>query len=453
MRKSITTGLLVLLCAGLLPAQLPTFKPGWNLFSKEQDIQLGREAAAQVEQQMRVVSDPRLNEYVRRIGQRLASQPQAGNFPYSFKVVADNSINAFALPGGPTFVHTGLLKAADNEAMIAGVLAHEISHVALRHGTHQASKANALQIPAALLGAVAGRNGSMMGQLAQLGVGLGANSLLLKYSRDAEKQADLLGAQIMASAGYNPIEMARLFEKLQAQGGSRTLQFLSDHPDPGNRVKYIEDEIRLLPRQNYMSDNGELGQIKQLVNNLPASATRPNGAVGGPNNAAPSSPRPSGKYREYRTNSYSISYPDNWQPFGDQSSSTVTIAPREGLVQTRGGGVQVGYGAMISYYMPPGDRIDLRRDTEDLIRQLSQSNPSMRVSREGMRNINIDSQAGLLTTLNSASPMQGEDEVDVLITIPRPEGLFYIVMIAPADEYRQAQGVFDSVARSIRFPR
>jgi beta-barrel assembly-enhancing protease len=179
-------------------------KPGWNLFSKEQDVQLGREAAAQVEQQMPVVRDAQIQRYIESIGRRLASAPEADRYPYTFKVINDPSINAFALPGGPTYVHTGLIRAAENEAQLAGVMAHEIAHVALRHGTNQASKANIMQIPAMIAGAAVG-GGGLLGQLAQVGVGLGLNGVLLKYSRDAERQADLLGAQMMAHAGYNPL--------------------------------------------------------------------------------------------------------------------------------------------------------------------------------------------------------------------------------------------------------
>jgi beta-barrel assembly-enhancing protease len=252
-------------------AQLRQLKPGFNLFSKEQDVQLGREAAAQVEQKMHVVKNQDLDNYINRIGKKLAGQPEADakSFPYSFKVVYEKSINAFALPGGPAFVHTGLIGAADNEGQLAGVLAHEISHVALRHGTNQASKANMMQLPALLGGSVLG-SGSMLGQLAQLGIGLGSNSVLLKFSRNAERDADLLGARIMAGAGYNPIEMARFFEKLEAQGGSRSglEQFLSDHPNPGNRVKAVEKEIQYLPKQTYQGDSGQLPRMKQIIAKL-----------------------------------------------------------------------------------------------------------------------------------------------------------------------------------------
>jgi len=207
------------------------------MFSRQQDIQLGQEAAQQVRQKSQVVQNQFLQDYVNQVGQRLANTPEArqSEFPFTFTVINDPSVNAFALPGGPMFIHTDLLKDVDNEAQLAGVMGHEMSHVILRHGTNQASKANLIQIPAMLATMVAGP--SMLGQLAAAGVGPGANSVLLKFSRTDESQADALGAQIMSEAGYNPIEMARFFQKLEASGGSRGPQFLSDHPNPGNRDK------------------------------------------------------------------------------------------------------------------------------------------------------------------------------------------------------------------------
>jgi predicted Zn-dependent protease len=181
-------------------------------------------------------------------------------------VVQDQSINAFALPGGPTYVNTGLILAAENEAQLAGVMAHEIAHVALRHGTNQASKSMGLQLIAGLVGQGVG-GGSLLGQLGQMGIAFGADSVLLKYSRDAERQADLLGARIMSRAGYNPIEMARFFEKLEAQGGSRGPEFLSSHPNPGNRVQLVEREIRSLPRGGY-GDSGEFQAAQNRVRTL-----------------------------------------------------------------------------------------------------------------------------------------------------------------------------------------
>ncbi|HWY69511.1 MAG TPA: M48 family metallopeptidase [Terriglobales bacterium] len=241
------------------------FKPGFNLFSKEQDVQVGQESAAQVRKQMTMVKDPFLNQYVNSIGKRLANAQEArdSGFPFTFEVVADPSINAFALPGGPMFINSGLLKAVDNEAQLAGVMGHEMSHVILRHGTNQATKSQMIQLPAVLGSQMAG--GSMMGQLAQLGIGLGANSVLLKFSRGAESQADLLGSHLMAESGYDPVQMAKFFQKLEADGGARGPQFFSDHPNPGNRQAAIQKEVAKMPRQSYTYQTGQFQRMKQVA--------------------------------------------------------------------------------------------------------------------------------------------------------------------------------------------
>jgi beta-barrel assembly-enhancing protease len=265
----------LLIGAATLCAQIKELKPGFNFFSPQQDIQMGKEAKAQVEQQKPVVHDERIIGYLTSLGRRLAQSPHAGNWPFSFNAIYDKNINAFALPGGPIFVNTATITAADNEAQLAGVMAHEMSHIVLRHGTHEVSKQNLIELPAMLAGSVMG-NG-LWGRLGQMGVSLAANSAILKYSRDAESQADYNGALIMADAGYNPVEMARFFEKLEAKGGSNSAlsQFLSDHPNPGNRVKAVEQEIQYMPHRNYRdSITGEFPGIKSYVAQLPAPRKR-----------------------------------------------------------------------------------------------------------------------------------------------------------------------------------
>jgi predicted Zn-dependent protease len=258
--------LFFLINSPLVSAQGPSrFRPGFNLFSKEQDVQLGQENAAQVRKQMQIVNDPFLKEYVNRVGQKLAhsQEAQESGFPFSFEVVADPSINAFALPGGPMFINTGLLKAVDNEAQLAGVMGHEMSHVILRHGTNQASKQNLIQLPALLGGQLAG--GSLIGSLTRAGIGVGAHSVLFKFSRTAESQADLMGSHLMAEAGYDPNEMARFFNKLNSQGGSRHLEFLSDHPNPENRERAIQQEVTRMPQQRYGYQSGDFQKMKKVV--------------------------------------------------------------------------------------------------------------------------------------------------------------------------------------------
>ena len=275
MRQRLTVllvfGLMICACASREPGS--PIKPGFNVFSREEEIQIGQQAAAEVRQQLDVVRSEPLQNYVGTIGRRLARDPAAAGFPYSFEFVNDRSINAFALPGGPVFAHTGLVMNADNEAQFAGVLAHEISHVALRHGTSQASRANMIQLPLAIAGAVIGQS-SVPAQIGQVGIGVGAQVLLLKYSRTAESEADALGARLMANSGYNPIEMARFFEKLEAEGGSRAPDFLSSHPSPGNRVQNVEAEIRTLPASSYAEGTGRLTRMKALVSQLPPPRKR-----------------------------------------------------------------------------------------------------------------------------------------------------------------------------------
>ncbi|HKW96178.1 MAG TPA: M48 family metallopeptidase [Bryobacteraceae bacterium] len=454
MRQRRLVSVLLLIAGTAIPsaARKPgdPLKPGFNLFSKQQDIQLGQEAAAQVRKQAIIVNDPALQDYIQRVGKRLASQPEAGGYPYTFTVVQDKSINAFALPGGPTFVNTGTIAAADNEAQLAGVMAHEISHVALRHGTNQASKANLLQIPAALAGAIVG-NGSLMGQLAQLGIGLGLNSVLLRYSRDAESQADALGSHIMSEAGYNPIEMARFFEKLQgAGGGGRAMQFLSDHPNPGNREQAIEAEIRTLPQRNYGFDTGALSHAKAEVAKLPASPKPGFRTAANGTSTNPADMRPSKKLTAYQGKSFSLSYPDNWQVLGEQNADSVTIAPRAGIVQSADGNAQIGYGVIASFFTPENRDDTLGQATDDLVHHLQVANPNMKVARSG-RHVKANGHEALITMLSGSSPFNGVEETDALLTVQRPDALFYLVFIAPASEFKNSENVYNDMVQSVKF--
>ena len=432
-------------------------KPGWpNFFSKEQDIAMGREYAQQVEQQFQVVQNKELTEYINRIGQRLVKQGGLEEFPFFFKVVNDPSINAFALPGGPMFVHTGLIKAADNEAQIAGVLAHELSHVVLRHGTQQASKSQLIQLPAMIGGAVMG--GSLAGQLAQLGIGLGTNSVLLRFSRGAESDADLMGAYTMAKAGYNPIEMARFFEKLEAEMGGKgqgmMAQFMSDHPNPGNRVKAIEEQLPYMARGPFDTQEGNLSGIKAVVEKLPAPPKKKAApqvgqqGQGTETSSLPNAPKPqnlpvSSTFKTYDSQGFTISYPDNWTPSGTQQS--VTLAPKEGMVQT-----QIGYGAIVNSATPADGKVDLNRDTRTLLDGMVKQNSNMRLAGDS-QTASIGGSPALVTKCSSDSPFAGTRETDVVVTIDRGKMLVYLIFIAPEADYARLEPVFQQMTRSLKF--
>lgn len=275
-----------LLLMGPSEAQRKELGPsGFNLFSPQQDLEMGKEAAAEVQKTEPMVNNPELTGYLSRLVTRLSKSKRAGTFPFQVAVINSQEINAFALPGGPMFVNTGLIAAAENEAQIAGVLAHEMSHVALRHGTAAVTKAQGIQLLAALGGAVLqggdSDKNSIWKSLAAMGINAGAGSLLLSNSRSAESQADLNGTRMMSDSGYNPVEMARFFEKLENGKKDGKLanfvqNFTSDHPTPGNRVKSVTEELKYLGTKGATdTDPAALARVKSIVAGLPAPPPKP----------------------------------------------------------------------------------------------------------------------------------------------------------------------------------
>ena len=266
----------LLVSAGTLSAQTK-IEPRQNSFKPSQDVQLGRQAAAEVRQQLPLLHDRATDALVNGIGRRLVAGVPARlrqpAFRYSFDVVNLREINAFALPGGPMFLHRGMLQAARTDDEVAGVMAHELSHVILRHGTLQAAKAQKFQIGAIagqVLGAiVGGQKGAIIAQGSQIGLG----TYFLKYSREYEREADLLGAQIMARAGYDPRQMANMFRTIQQQGGNSGPEFLSDHPDPGNRYDAIIREARLLRVTGAANTGPAFDSVRARLAQMPPAPT------------------------------------------------------------------------------------------------------------------------------------------------------------------------------------
>ena len=248
-----------------------------NSFTPSQDVQLGRQAAAEVRQQLPMLNDSLTDALVETIGRRLVAAVPARlgqpAFRYSFDVVNLREINAFALPGGPMFLHRGMLQAARTDDEVAGVMAHELSHVVLRHGTLQAAKAQKFQIGAIagqVLGAiVGGQKGAIIAQGSQIGLG----TYFLKYSREYEREADLLGAQLMARAGYDPRQMANMFRTIQQQGGNSGPEFLSDHPDPGNRHDAIVREAASLKIAGAATTGPAFDSVRARLARMPAAPT------------------------------------------------------------------------------------------------------------------------------------------------------------------------------------
>ena len=255
----------VALSCAILSAQTVITPPD-NKYSPAQDVQLGREAAQEMRQQLPILDDDEVKSYVEGVGRRLADaiprELQHSEFRYTFDVVNVKEINASALPGGPMFVNRGMIEKAHTEGEIAGVMAHEISHVALRHGTAQASKATKYEV-GSVLGQIAGAIiGGGWGQVVSGASQFGFGAAFLRFSREYEKQADLEGSHIMADAGYDPRDMANVFKTIEKEGGSGGPQWLSDHPNPGNRVDYITREAEHLRVQNPIRDTRAFEQVQ-----------------------------------------------------------------------------------------------------------------------------------------------------------------------------------------------
>jgi len=447
-RSPLNAALAVTLLASTLNVGLASrnpgdpLKPGFNLYSKQQDIEVGKQAAARVLQQYQQVQNQDLQAFVRKIGERLAKTPSASGsgFPFSFTLLNYKEVNAFALPGGPTFIFTGLIKASDSEGELAGVLAHEISHVVLRHGTHEASKANIIERPALLIGAL--NSLTLLGRLVNVGLGLGLNGVFLKNSRTAEAEADALGAHIMWEAGYDPVALARFFEKLEARGGPGVPEFLSDHPSPGNRVEAVEAEARTLPSRRYTSDNREFESVKVVISKLPAPPDL------SPKDIGVTDAGISG-YKKLTTPQFSIEYPASWSIHGDSDSAVLAVVPDSGIVIGGNGDPALGYGALLSYFFADPGRSSLKDATDDLIQRLRKEDPGIRQT-ENQRRTGLDKQPALITTLTSDSPFGGA-ETDMLVTVARPEGLFHLIFISPESRWNETHLTFEHMVQSIRF--
>jgi len=463
-RKSALGAVLVALSVVTLTAQT-VITPPKNKYSPADDVKLGQDAARQVEEQLPVMRDQQVNSYLTGVGRRLADaippELQHPEFHYNFTGVNVREINAFALPGGPMYINRGMMEKAHTEGEIAGVMAHELSHVALRHGTAQATKATPYEvgtIAGAILGAiVGGRTGSVIAQGTRFGLG----TAFLRFSREYEKQADLLGTHIMARAGYDPRDMANVFRTIEKESGPGGPQWLSDHPNPGDRYEYINREAALLHvSSDRPHDTAAFQSVQAHLRSLPAAPTTEQamktGAGRNPTSrGADSRPsagnieRPEPRFATYNEGDlFRISVPANWREL--PGSNAVTFAPQGayGTVSGQGvftHGVEVGVARNESH--------DLATATNELIQSLAQSNPRLsRPSQFDRRS--IGGLSGAHTTLSNVSDVTGgEERIDVYTALLRDGTLFYVLGVAPRDEYGDYEPAFRKIVSSIQFAR
>jgi len=434
--------------------------PPKNPYKLEDDVKLGRQAANEVERQMPLLRDEVVSGYIERLGRRLEEsiprEYQHPQFRYSFKVVDVSDLNAFALPGGFTYVNRGMINAAKNEGELAGVMSHEISHVALRHGTAQVAKAQKPAIGATIgqiLGAVLG--GPAGGAVAA-GTQILAGAYVLKYSRSYERQADTLGAQIMARAGYDPRDLANVFQTLEREGGGRSgPEWLSSHPNPGKRYEEINREARLLRVSNPTRDTQEFDRIKARLSGMPRArsmeeAARSGGrpTSGGGRARTRRGEPPSTSLQTYQSSEgyFSLGYPSNWSAYS-QSGFNVTLAPEWALE-----GNEITHGAIVNYDTRDQYRgsLSANRALDLIIQELRQGNQGLSEIRGERYPGKLDGGQAAATYLTGQNSL-GYTERAWLIARPTGEGILYMILFSPQQDFNQYQPTFVEMIRSFSF--
>ncbi len=440
------------------PAKQQEVKVQKTSITRDQEIQLGKESAAEVERTMEVIQNPEIESWLNQIGQSLARQPQANAYPYYFKLINDESINAFALPGGPMFVHTGLIRAAADEGQVAGVLAHEMSHVALRHGVAQMSKAQTWSMIGGLIGAAAGMVGGgqcgMLCQAVQMGGGLATNSVLMKFSREHERDADLNGARMMASAGYNPIDLANFFHTLEQQMGSAAQpkgleKWLSSHPAPGNRFQYVSEDATFYPKKAYTADSGQFDRVKRIAASIPKPKPQPGALLSPKEGAQARTGLPDG-FKDLQATGFAIGYPGDWQAGAAQSGGTLYMVPQNGAKQNQQGGVELIAGGMIDYYRPASkSTVNLQAATRELLDSIKKGDPSMQM--ENPTQTQVGGKPAMLTRLTTKTS-DGQNQVVYFYTVARDNLLWNMALAAPSSQAGSFEPLFRQMARTVQFP-
>ena len=428
-----------------------------NKYKVQQDIELGEKTSRQVEQQFPILNDGMVDNYVEDVGRRLVDAIPAEfrqpAFRYEFDVVNARDINAFALPGGPMYVNRGMIEAAKNEGEMAGVMAHEIAHVALRHATAQATKQSSWKNQLGMIGLILG--GAVAGGEtgAQLGM-LGAQAWMTKYSREYETQADVIGARIMADAGYDPRDLANMFRTISQEGGGRGPEWLSSHPDPGNRFQNINREAQYLNvSSNPIKVTREFSRVQERLRSMPRAMTmaeiqqraQRTGGAGNPTSGGRYSRDvefPSRSYRTYSSGNWvRVSVPNNWREFS--TSSQVSFAP-EGAYGDNG----ITHGAMMG--VAQNNSGNLYNGARDYIDGLAQANTYLR-QQGSLQRATVGGRTAYAGVLSGRSPVTGRTEtVTVYVTQLQSGELFWIATVAPQDEAYNYDAAFRTMLNSVR---
>lgn len=460
----------VVFSSGALRAQEAQvgLQPCKNHYSPEKQIELGQKAAAQVYKEMPVLPDSSpVTQYVQALGEKLVAYAPGYRWPYNFHVVNVADINAFALPGGSIFVNLGTIQAADDEAQLAAVMAHETSHVVLQHSVCNLEKEQRVGLLAGIGQIAAGiALGGALGTVAQEGIGLGAGLGFLRMSRGDEKQADMEGVTILYNAGYDPRAMPQFFETIEAKYGKGGAQFLSDHPNPGNRTDYIDREIARFPRREHPTTNTpEFERIHKLVAGMHAYTAKevasgvwkkksPNETVSTGVNDYDATAAPEGNvdlsppqsWNMFQGDGFTMEVPSGWRLLGNQS--TAMIAPEGGIAKTADGKLgNLVYGILTDVYTPPQGTAK-KQEFSALLKELNSENPGMQPGSASKLRIGGQN-AETAQSVNSQAN-NGRGEHDWIVGIPSDTSLRYFVFVCPEPDFNTMQPTFEHILKSIQ---
>ena len=470
MKLKITACLLALVSVGGFSVAQENPQPGFNLFSVEQDIEIGRQSAAEAERQLPVLRDASVERYLNAVLGEVVEAAPGVRYPYQVRAVDASEINAFTFPGGFLYVNRGLVEATRSESELAGVLAHEAAHVALRHGTHQASKAYAAQAGLGILGGLLGRDdreGGAGGRVLEAIGGIGLNAVFLKFSRNAEHEADLVGVRMLKDAGYDPAAMATFFELLnrqRARDPSKLERFFSSHPPPADRAARLQAEAERLGPVERPREIGGFARIQQALAGRPSSRetaarltepgrSEPRGGAG-PADGTTIEP-PSSRRRTFRQRDgfYSIDHPENWRAHAAARGFGVVIAPEGGIEDSGGRAADIVCGVVVNHYDPFDRRggATLGEATDDLIGQIRRASPYLRQRRGAARRENVDGARGLRVVLSGRSPATGAEEQVTVLTRELTDGhVLYALLVTPRADASRFAPTFESMVDSLR---
>jgi predicted Zn-dependent protease len=412
-----------------------------NFFSLKQDVEIGEESSREAERSLQLIKTFGVNQYVSTIGQRILQNRALPALKYHLQIVNSKDVNSLGFPGGEIYLYRGLVDLASNDDELAAIVAHEVSHVASRHGTQQLSRQLLVQEPIAIAAGVP-ISEVWKEQITKLGISLGVDAPFLRYSRDQELEASLMAVRLMANAQFDPNAFRTLLEKIN----ETQTAFVFNHPQSQDVSPELADEIdrlslparRARPSPAFQTFRAAMQRIPSAVL---VKATPP---------TAPDLTEPLANVFTHPLDYYRLSYPTGWQATRNGTNGAI-IAPPDG-VQSSPNGDDVKRGVMFDLFdiSVPDRSLTLEQATNRIIVFLHERNPSLKIVPGAQTQTLVSDEPGLRTVMIGKSETDNSSEVAWVVTRVYYKSLFYLVFVAPEDEFPMYQPVFEQMIRSAR---